>query len=137
MNMRKLLMATAIMAAVAACKEPRSWCPTEVSVPIVSTEIPDTVDAEQRFTIDFVLDKGEYIKEYRVRPQLYKDTIWFYGEAIQDYCDEFPDTASVEKSVVLMLGDHDRYVAKYNAILGNGETKSVVSVSKYIFVRKK
>ncbi len=135
--MKKTLLFSAILAVVAACKEPRSWCPTEVSVPVVSADIPDTVDAGQKFTVDFVLDKGEYIKEYRVRPQLSKDTVWFFGEALQDYCDEFPDTASVEKSVVLMLGDHDRYVAKYNAILGNGETKSVVSVSKYIVVRKK
>jgi hypothetical protein len=135
--MKKTLLFAAILAAVAACKEPRSWCPTEVSVPVVSADIPDTVDAGQKFTVDFVLDKGEYIKEYRVRPQLSKDTVWFFGEALQDYCDEFPDTASVEKSIVLMLGDHERYVAKYNAILGNGETKSVVSVSKYIVVRKK
>ena len=137
MYMRKLLLILAVAAVVVACKEPRSWCPTEVSVPIVSADIPDTVDAGQKFTVDFVLDKGECIKEYGVFPQFKRDKILFSGAAIQDYCDEFPDTASVEKSVVLMLGDHERYVAKYNAILGNGETKSVVSVSKYIVDRKK
>ena len=136
MDMRKLLLILAIAAVVVACKEPRSWCPTEVSVPIVSADIPDTVDAGQKFTVDFVLDKGESIKEYGVFPQFKRDTILFSGAAIQDYCDEFPDTASVEKSVALMLGDYDRYIAFYNAILGNGENESVVTVSKYIVVRK-
>ena len=137
MDMRKLLLILAIAAVVVACKEPRSWCPTEVSVPIVSADIPDTVDAGQKFTVDFVLDKGESIKEYGVlTPKFRHDTIWFYGAAIQDYCDEFPDTASVEKSVSLILGDYDHYTAIYNAILGNGEIQSVVPVSKNIVVRK-
>ena len=86
MKMKRLLLFSAILAAVAACKEPRSWCPTEVSVPIVSAEIPDTVDAGQKFTADFVLYKAVCIKEYRVRPQLKKDTVYFFGEAIQDLC---------------------------------------------------
>lgn len=136
MIMKRLVMIAAFVAAMAACKEPRSWCPVNVSVPIASADIPDTVDAGQKFTVDFVLHKGVCIKEYRVRPQLNKDTVWFFGEALQDYCDEFPDTASVEKSVVLMLGDHDRYVAVYNTIVGNGETESVGPVKKYIVVRK-
>lgn len=136
MDMRKLLLILTIAAVVVACKEPRSWCPIEVSVPIVSADIPDTVDAGQKFTADFVLDKGECIKEYGMKCSRRHDTIWFSGAAIQDYCDEFPDTASVEKSVALMLGDYDRYIAFYNAILGNGENESVVTVSKYIVVRK-
>ena len=136
MDMRKILLILTIAAVVVACKEPRSWCPTEVSVPIVSADIPDTVDAGQKFTVDFVLDKGECIKEYGVFPKFKGDTILFSGAAIQDYCDEFPDTASVEKSVALILGDYDRYIAFYNAILGNGENESVVTVSKYIVVRK-
>lgn len=137
MIMKRLLIIVAAVAVFAACKEPRSWCPTEVSVPFVSAAIPDTVDAGQKFTVDFVLDKGECIKEYGVlTPKFRHDTIWFYGAAIQDYCDEFPDTASVEKSVSLILGDYDHYTAIYNAILGNGEIQSVVPVSKNIVVRK-
>lgn len=136
MIMKRLLMIATLAAAVVACKEPRSWCPTEVSVPFVRADIPDTVDARQVFTADFVLDKGQCIKEYGVKCSRRHDTIWFAGAAIQDYCDEFPDTASVEKTVRLSLGDSARYVAVYNAIIGNGETMSVVTVSKYIIVRK-
>ena len=43
---------------------------------------------------------------------------------------------SFEKSVALILGDYDSYIAFYNAILGNGEVESVVTVSKNIVVRK-
>jgi hypothetical protein len=134
--MRKLLLITAVAAAFVACKEPRSWCPSEVAVPVVSADIPDTVDAGQKFTADFVLDKGECIKEYGIKCSRRHDTIWFTGAAIQDYCDEFPDTASVEKSVALILGDYDRYTAIYDAIIGNDETMSVVSVNERIVVRK-
>ena len=134
--MKRLLIFTtfvAMVAAVVACKK-GAWCPTEVNVPIVSADIPDTVDAGQKFTADFVLDKGICIKEYRVQPSLNKDTVWFYGEAIQDLCDEFPDTASVEKSATLTLGDYNSYLVIYNAI--NEETKTVSRVTKYIIVRK-
>ena len=135
MIMKKTLMFAAVLAAVTACKEPRSWCPTEVSVPIVSADIPDTVDAGQKFTADFVLYKGVCIKEYRVRPQLKKDTVYFYGEAIQDLCDEFPDTASVEQSALLALGDYDRYMVIYNTV----DTASMIIRSSYdrVVVRKK
>ena len=136
MIMRKLLLITAIAAAIVACKEPRSWCPTEVSVPFVSADIPDTVDARQEFTADFVLDKGECIKEYGVKCSRRHDTIWFSGAAIQDYCDEFPDTAKVEKSVRLSLGDSARYVAIFDILIGNDQTMSVVPASKIIVVRK-
>lgn len=129
-------MFAAFAAVFAACKEPRSWCPVEVNVPFVSADIPDTVVAREVFTADFVLDKGECIKEYGVKCSRRHDTIWFSGAAIQDYCDEFPDTASVEKSVALILGDYDHYTAIYNAIVGNDETWSVVTVSKNIVVRK-
>lgn len=134
--MKRLLILAAFAAVIAACKEPRSWCPTEVSVPFVSADIPDTVVAREAFTADFVLDKGECIKEYGVKCSRRHDTIWFLGAAIQDYCDEFPDTAKVEKSVRLSLGDSARYVAIYDMLIGNEETMSVVSVSKYIVVRK-
>ncbi|MBO4602578.1 MAG: hypothetical protein J5651_05400 [Salinivirgaceae bacterium] len=134
--MRKLLLILTIAAVVVACKEPRSWCPIEVSVPIVSADIPDTVDAGQKFTADFVLDKGECIKEYGMKCSRRHDTIWFSGAAIQDYCDEFPDTAKVEKSVMLSLGDSTRYVAIYDMLIGDDQTMSVVPVSKYIVVRK-
>lgn len=136
MIMKRLLMFAAFAAVFAACKEPRSWCPVEVNVPFVSADIPDTVVAREVFTADFVLDKGECIKEYGVKCSRRHDTIWFSGAAIQDYCDEFPDTASVEKSVALILGDYDHYTAIYNAIVGNDETWSVVTVSKNIVVRK-
>lgn len=136
MDMRKLLLILTIAAVVVACKEPRSWCPIEVSVPIVSADIPDTVDAGQKFTADFVLDKGECIKEYGMKCSRRHDTIWFSGAAIQDYCDEFPDTAKVEKSVMLSLGDSTRYVAIYDMLIGDDQTMSVVPVSKYIVVRK-
>ena len=136
MIMRKLLLITAIAAAIVACKEPRSWCPTEVNVPVVSADIPDTVDSGQKFTADFVLDKGECIKEYAVQCKIYRDTVRFWGMALQDYCAEFPDTAKVEKSVSLVLGDYDRYIAIYDAILGKGDILSVVAVSKIIVVRK-
>lgn len=136
MDMRKLLLILAIAAVVVACKEPRSWCPIEVSVPIVSADIPDTVDAGQKFTADFVLDKGECIKKYGMKCSRRHDTIWFSGAAIQDYCDEFPDTAKVEKSVMLSLGDSTRYVAIYDMLIGDDQTMSVVPVSKYIVVRK-
>ena len=129
-------MITAVAAVFVACKEPRSWCPTEVSVPFVSADIPDTVDAREVFTADFVLDKGECIKEYGVKCSRRHDTIWFSGAAIQDYCDEFPDTAKVEKSVRLSLGDSARYVAVYDILIGNDQTMSVVSASKIIVVRK-
>ena len=134
--MKRLLMIAAVTAVFAACKEPRSWCPTEVSVPFVSADIPDTVDAREVFTADFVLDKGECIKEYGVKCSRRHDTIWFSGAAIQDYCDEFPDTAKVEKSVRLSLGDSARYVAIYDILIGNEQTMSVVSASKIIVVRK-
>ena len=136
MDMRKLLLILAIAAVVVACKEPRSWCPTEVSVPIVSADIPDTVVAREVFTADFVLDKGECIKEYGVKCSRRHDTIWFSGAAIQDYCDEFPDTAKVEKSVRLSLGDSARYVAIFDILIGNDQTMSVVPASKIIVVRK-
>lgn len=136
MIMKRLLIFAAFAAVIAACKEPRSWCPNEVTVPFVSADIPDTVDARQTFTADFVLDKGVCIKEYGVKCSRRHDTIWFSGAAIQDYCDEFPDTASVEKSVRLSLGDSARYVAIYDMLIGNEETMSVVSVSKNIIVRK-
>ena len=136
MIMKRLLIFGAFAAVIAACKEPRSWCPVEVNVPFVSADIPDTVDAGQKFTADFVLDKGVCIKEYRVNPKINKDTVWFFGEALQDYCDEFPDTANVEKSVSLKLGDYDHYTAFYNAIVGNDEARSIVVVSKNIVVRK-
>ncbi|MBR6082626.1 MAG: hypothetical protein IKP62_06855 [Salinivirgaceae bacterium] len=134
--MKRLLIFAAFAAVIAACKEPRSWCPNEVTVPFVSADIPDTVDARQTFTADFVLDKGVCIKEYGVKCSRRHDTIWFSGAAIQDYCDEFPDTASVEKSVSLKLGDYDHYTAFYNAIVGNDEARSIVVVSKNIVVRK-
>ena len=134
--MKRLLMIAAVAAVFAACKEPRSWCPTEVSVPFVSADIPDTVDAREVFTADFVLDKGECIKEYGVKCSRRHDTIWFSGAAIQDYCAEFPDTAKVEKSVRLSLGDSARYVAIYDILIGNDQTISVVSASKFIVVRK-
>ena len=136
MIMKRLLIFAAFAAVIAACKEPKRWCPTEVRVPFVSADIPDTVDARQKFTADFVLDKGVCIKEYNVFLKFVHDTILFSGSAIQDYCDEFPDTASVEKSVALILGDYDHYTAIYNAIVGNDETWSVVTVSKNIVVRK-
>lgn len=136
MIMKRLLIFAAFAAVIAACKEPRSWCPNEVTVPFVSADIPDTVDARQTFTADFVLDKGVCIKEYGVKCSRRHDTIWFSGAAIQDYCDEFPDTASVEKSVSLKLGDYDHYTAFYNAIVGNDEARSIVVVSKNIVVRK-
>ena len=137
MIMKRLLIFAAfvvMVAAVAACKK-GSWCPTEVNVPIVSADIPDTVDSGQKFTADFVLHKGVCIKEYRVRPQLNRDTVLFFGEAIQDFCDEFPDTASVEKSVLLSLGDYDRYLVIYNMV----DTVTQMIGSKYetIVVRKK
>lgn len=134
--MKRLLLIAAVAAVFAACKEPRSWCPTEVSVPFVSADIPDTVDAREVFTADFVLDKGECIKEYGVKCSRRHDTIWFSGAAIQDYCDEFPDTAKVEKSVRLSLGDSARYVAVYDILIGNDQTMSVVSASKIIVVRR-
>ena len=134
--MKRLLILITFAALIVACKEPQSWCPTEVNVPIVSADIPDTVDAGQKFTADFVLDKGVCIKEYGVKCNRRHDTIWFLGAAIQDYCDEFPDTASVEKSVSLILGDYDRYTAIYDALIGNEENMSVVTVSKRIVVRK-
>lgn len=137
MVMKRLLIFAVFAMVIAACKEPRSWCPTEVNVPVVSADIPDTVDAGQKFTADFVLDKGECIKEYGVKCSRRNDSIWFLGAAIQDYCDEFTDTASVEKSVFLILGDYDHYTAIYNTIIGNDETWSVVAVSKNIIVRKK
>ena len=133
--MKRLLMIAAVAAVFAACKEPRSWCPTEVSVPIVSADIPDTVDARQEFTVDFVLYKTEYVKEYAVWPSLKKDTVYFSGMAIQDYCDVFPDTANVEKSATMTLGDYDRYIAIYNAI--DTTSKTIGSVYKYIVMRKK
>ena len=136
MIMKRLLTIAAVAAAVVACKEPRSWCPTEVSVPFVRADIPDTVNAREVFTADFVLDKGECIKEYGVKCSRRHDTIWFSGAAIQDYCDEFPDTAKVEKSVRLSLGDSARYVAIYDILIGNEQTMSVVSASKIIVVRK-
>ena len=136
MIMKRLLTIAAVAAVFAACKEPRSWCPTEVSVPFVSADIPDTVDAREVFTAYFVLDKGECIKEYGVKCSRRHDTIWFSGAAIQDYCDEFPDTAKVEKSVKLSLGDSARYVAIYDILIGNDQTMSVVSASKIIVVRK-
>lgn len=135
MTMKRLLMIAVFAAAVVACKEPRSWCPVEVSVPILSADIPDTVEAGQKFTVDFVMYKCLCIKEYRVRPQLKKDTVYFFGEAVQDLCDEFPDTASVEKSVLLSLGDYERYTVIYNTI----DTLSRIIGSSYdcIVVRKK
>ena len=131
--MKRLLILITFAALIVACKEPQSWCPTEVNVPIVSADIPDTVDAGQKFTADFVLDKGECIKEYRVRSYLQKDTVWFFGEAIQDYCDEFPDTASVEQSVVLSLRNYNRYLAIFPII--DSINMSVNNVYKYIIVR--
>ena len=86
MIMKRLLTIVAVAAVFAACKEPRSWCPTEVSVPFVSADIPDT--------------------------------------------------AKVEKSVKLSLGDSARYVAIYDILIGNEQTMSVVSASKIIVVRK-
>lgn len=136
MIMKRLLTFVAFAVAVAACKEPRSWCPVEVSVPFVSADIPDTVDARQVFTADFVLDKGECIKEYGVKCNRRHDTIWFLGAAIQDYCDKFPDTAKVEKSVRLSLGDSSRYVAIYDILIGNDQTMSIVSASKIITTRR-
>ena len=137
MIMKRLLTIAAIAAlvvSVAACKK-GAWCPVEVNVPIVSADIPDTVDAGQKFTADFVLSKGVYIKEYRVRPQLKKDTVFFFGEAIQDYCDVFPDTASVAKSAVLSLGDYDHYLVIYSTI--DTVSQIVSSNYEYIVVRKK
>lgn len=136
MIMKRLLAFVAFAVVVAACKEPRSWCPVEVSVPFVSADIPDTVDAGKKFTADFVLHKGVSIKEYGVHPRLKNDTIFFAGAAIQDFCDEFPDTASAEKSVSLILGDYDRYLAFYDAIVGNDETQSIVPVKKQIVIRR-
>lgn len=133
--MKRLLLLITFAALVAACKEPRSWCPVEVYVPIVSADIPDTVDAGQKFTVDFVLDKGECIKEYGMHCSLYHDTIRFSGAAIQDYCDEFPDTARVEQSVNLSLGDYDRYLVIYAVI--DDKKESVSNTYKYIVVRKK
>ena len=135
MVMKRLLIFltfTALIAVVVACKK-GAWCPVEVNVPIVSADIPDTVDVGQKFTADFVLDKGECIKEYRVRSYLQKDTVWFFGEAIQDYCDEFPDTASIEQSVVLSLGNYNRYLAIFPII--DSINMSVNNVYKYIIVR--
>ena len=110
----------------------KRFCPiTAFPVPCAKKQ-----EAGQKFTADFVLDKGACIKEYRVNPKLNKDTVWFFGEALQDYCDEFPDTANVEKSVSLKLGDYDHYTAFYNAIVGNDEARSIVVVSKNIVVRK-
>ena len=134
--MKQLLLIAAVATMFAACKEPKSWCPTEVCVPFVSADIPDTVDARQEFTADFVLDKGQCIKEYGVKCSRRHDTIWFQGAAIQDYCAEFPDTAKVEKSVRLSLGDSARYVAVYDILIGNDQTMSIVSASKFIVIRK-
>lgn len=122
-----------MVAAVGACKK-GAWCPVEVNVPIVSADIPDTVDAGQKFTADFVLHKGECIKEYQMQCQLICDTVLFSGAAIQDLCDVFPDTAKIEKSVTLTLGDYDRYLVIYNII--DTTNKSVNSVYKHIMVRK-
>ena len=136
MVMKRLLIFltfTALIAVVVACKK-GAWCPVEVNVPIVSADIPDTVDVGQKFTADFVLDKGECIKEYRVRSYLQKDTVWFFGEAIQDFCDEFPDTASVEQSVGLSLGDYNRYLVIYVAI--DTTSQSLNYMQKYIAIRK-
>ena len=133
--MKRLFLLISFAALVVACKEPRGWCPVEVYVPIVSADIPDTVDAGQRFTADFVLDKGECIKEYGMRCSLNHDTIRFFGAAIQDYCDKFPDTARVEQSVSLTLGDYDRYLVILAVI---DDTKELVSNTyKYIVIRKK
>ncbi len=123
----------AMVTVVAACKK-GAWCPTEVSVPMVCADIPDTVDAGKEFTADFVLHKGVCIKEYGVHPQLKKDTIFFAGAAIQDYCDEFPDTASVEKSVKLILGDYDRYLVVYHMI--DTTSNLVKNTYKYIVINK-
>ena len=133
--MKRLLIFTtfvAMVAAVVACKK-GAWCPTEVNVPFVDADIPDTVDAGKKFTADFVLDKGVCIKEYRVQSYLQKDTILFFGEAIQDLCDEFPDTASVEQSAVLSLGDYSRYIAIFPVI--DSADSSVTNAYKYIIVR--
>lgn len=132
--MKRLLILITFAALIVACKEPQSWCPTEVNVPIVSADIPDTVDAGQKFTADFVLHKGECIKEYQMQCQLICDTVLFSGAAIQDYCAEFPDTASVEKSITLTLGDYDRYIA-ICAVVGD-DGKSVSNIKKSIVVRR-
>ena len=134
MIMKRLLIFAAFAAVIAACKEPRSWCPNEVTVPFVSADIPDTVDARQKFTADFVLHKGVCIKEYGVVCYIKQDSVLFYGAAIQDYCDEFPDTASVEKSLTLMLGDYDRYIVIYPVI--DSVNMLVNSAYDFIVVRK-
>lgn len=93
----------------------KSYCPVEVNVPIVSADIPDTVDAGEMFTCDFVLDKGECIKEYGVESVIRHDTIWFFGRAMQDHCECFDDV-STETSARASLGDYKKYVVIFSMI---------------------
>lgn len=93
----------------------KSYCPVEVNVPIVSADIPDTVDAGEMFTCDFVLDKGECIKEYGVYAKITNDTIWFLGSGMQDYC-ECLDNVTTETSTRVRLGDFKKYVVIYSML---------------------
>ncbi len=111
----------------------KSYCPVEVNVPIVSADIPDTVDAGEMFTCDFVLDKGECIKEYGVRCTIISDTVLFLGCAMQDYC-ECLDDVPVESSIRLRLGDYDKYLVIYSAI--DDERIAIGSIYDTIAVRK-
>lgn len=120
------------IALVAGCNQ-KSYCPEEVNVPIVSADIPDTVNFGEMFTCDFVLDKGECIKEYGVHCTIISDTVLFLGCAMQDFC-ECLDNVPVEASISLKLGDYDKYLVVYSAI--DSELMCVGNVYDHIFVKK-
>lgn len=112
----------------------KSYCPVEVNVPIVSADIPDTVDAGETFTCDFVLDKGECIKEYGVYGVPRNDTVCFFGRGMQDYC-ECLDDVPVEASTRMKLGDYDKYLVIYSSI--DDERIAIGNIYDTIAVRKK
>ncbi len=109
-----LVAILSVMAIMSSCDK-KSYCPVEVNVPVVSADIPDTVDAGEMFTCDFVLDKGECIKEYGVRSTIINDTIWFFGRGMQDYC-ECLDDVETETSLKVCLSTYKKYVVIFSAL---------------------
>ena len=127
-----LVAILSVMAIMSSCDK-KSYCPVEVNVPVVSADIPDTVDAGEMFTCDFVLDKSECIKEYGILNTIRHDTIWFFGRGMQDFC-ECIDDVPVEASTSLKLGDYDKYLVIYGSI--DEEKIAVGSIYETIIVRK-
>lgn len=127
------LVAILVVVVIMSSCDKKSYCPVEVNVPIVSADIPDTVDAGELFTCDFVLDKSECIKEYAVLNTIRHDTIWFFGRGMQDFCECFDDVP-VEASTSLKLGNYDKYLVIYGAI--DDDRIDVGSIYKIIVVRK-